>query len=208
VYKQPILYFRLNLTRWHNSHAYQSDARLGHGFWFCSSKGIWKNSAGNEHDLEKKEVVIILDIEVSCPVTANNSTLNIPTAVTGMHHLERFVEHVDGKDVMYICAYNAQLNIVKHMAEHLFQGLRQENKHALADRISCVEFMTIDSSTGKDRKHTIVNHSGSDGFFFKDPRTLVALSRAKMSTLIVADLAQLASHGKVRKGYAFCDVAM
>jgi hypothetical protein len=106
-----------------------------------------------------------------------------------------------------ISAHTTHSLLVKQMAEDLVQGLRQENKHTLADRISCVEFMTIDSSMGKDRKHTIVDYSGSDGFFFKDPRMLIALSRAKVSTLIIADLAQLASHIKVRKGHAFRDVA-
>lgn len=162
----------------------------------CSEES---ESARQAMDLiwSKKEVVVFVDVTDSSSTVVNNSALNIPMAVIGMHHLERFGEHVEGRDIMYICAYNAQLDLVKCMVKDLVKHLQLENKHALADQVSRVQFTTIDSSMGKDRKHTIVDYSGSDGFSFEDARTLVALTRVKVSTVIIGDIGQLMSKKKV-----------
>lgn len=152
---------------------------------------------------QKKEVVTFINVEDSAPAAHNNSFLNVPMAITGLHHLERFLEYIEGEDVLYICAYNSQLDLVKSLATDLELRLREENKSVIANRLTKVWFLTVDSSMGRDRKHVIVDYSGQMGFFFEDPRTLVALTRAIISCVIIGDLETCVLSSKLRDNHAF-----
>lgn len=131
----------------------------------------------------KESVVVVVntkDAKAHCDRTG--SWYCSTTAIIAMHDIVSRVRCVSGDDIMVITPYKAQLRVLLALRDEAVHDALARRWTGLAEQLTRVMIITVDSSMGKDRHHVVLDTVGHDsGFLWQQPRSLVAGTRARTS---------------------------
>lgn len=134
-----------------------------------------------------RNVIVAVNVKDVTPCAdSTGSYYCIQTALTAMHDLTSRLRQQLGHQILVITPYNAQVRLLLALRDAAVQKALQAGDRKLAKELTKVMIITVDSSMGKDRHVTILDTVGHDkGFFWRQPRTLVAGTRAKTSLVFI-----------------------
>ncbi|KAL1603739.1 hypothetical protein SLS60_005329 [Paraconiothyrium brasiliense] len=134
-----------------------------------------------------RNVIAVLNTEDVVPLRdPTGSYYCVNTALTTMHDLLHRLRHISGDHVLVITPYNAQVRVLLAFQSAAVSNAIRAGENRLAKQISKVAILTVDSAMGKDAPFVILDTVGHDkGFFWRQPRTIVAGTRARNGLTIV-----------------------
>ncbi|KAH9859181.1 hypothetical protein J1614_012258 [Plenodomus biglobosus] len=127
------------------------------------------------------DVVVVLNTEDVVPIhDTTGSWYCINTALTTMHDLVQRLRYTNGNHILAITPYNAQVRLLLALRDDATEKALQSGNRKIAKELTKVMILTVDSSMGKDRHVVVLDSVGCDqGFFWRQPRTLVAGTRTR-----------------------------
>jgi hypothetical protein len=137
-----------------------------------------------------RNVIVVLNTRDAAPLRdATGSYYCVDTGLATMHDLIQRLRHVSGSDMLVITPYNAQVRLLMAFQAAAVSNALRAGQDRLAQEISKVAVLTVDSAMGKDTHFVILDTVGPDkGFFWRQPRTIVAGTRARSSLTIVGPI--------------------
>jgi hypothetical protein len=142
--------------------------------------------------------IVVINVAYTTGATAmrdaTGSWYCVATAVTTMHDMTSRLRHVSGNQLLVITPYNAQVRVLQAFQSAAVMNAMRAGDLKLAKEISKVPILTVDSSMGKDAQFVILDTVNQDrGFFWQQPRTLVAGTRARTGFAFVGSTYHLTS---------------
>ncbi|USP81742.1 hypothetical protein yc1106_09016 [Curvularia clavata] len=117
---------------------------------------------------------------------ANGSTYCKETAATAMKDAVERLQYIEGFHHAIITPYNAQVLVLRKERDFAAFLARSQGKVVLAKRLMDMEISTIDSYMGRDKMSVTLDTTGKIGHLFEYRRTVVALTRARVSCVVIA----------------------
>lgn len=141
----------------------------------------------NERIWGKSSVIVVVNTEnATAQRDTNGSWYSIQTALTTMHDVAQRLQDIPGENIMVITPYNTQLSLLMALRDTAQRNAVAVGNATLTDELSRIMIITVDSSMGKDREHVVFDTVGhADGFLWRQPRTLVAGTRAWSSFIFI-----------------------
>lgn len=93
-----------------------------------------------------------------------------------------------GKQISWLSPYTHECQLAVTLIDKAIENALTMNNESLADRLRDVVVSTVDSYMGNDNDHVYLDFANNLGFIKELPRTLVALTRARVSMEIYGDL--------------------
>ncbi|OAL44542.1 hypothetical protein IQ07DRAFT_578077 [Pyrenochaeta sp. DS3sAY3a] len=140
------------------------------------------------HVWKKDTVLVFIDVhKAPISTSATGSICCLDGAKTIMHSIIRRLEVQPGKRVSWLTPYTHECQLALTLIDKAIEIALAWNNEPLADRLRDVVVSTVDSYMGKDNDHVYLDFANNLGFIKGLPRTLVALTRARVSMEIYGD---------------------
>ncbi|KAL6709590.1 hypothetical protein ACN47E_001525 [Coniothyrium glycines] len=135
----------------------------------------------NSNIWRTNSVIVVLNTEDVAPLKdISRSWYCFATAITTIHNLIQRLMYLSSDSIMILAPYNAQIRVLLTLRKGAIKTANAVNDRKLAKELNEVMIITVDSSIGKDRPYVILDTVGRDrGFLWRQPRTLVAGTRAR-----------------------------
>jgi hypothetical protein len=162
--------------------------------YICEVEGSFSQEAENEAKAVnariwgvRHAIVVVNTNMVTSPMKdATGSSYCWDTALVSAHDFVERAREIPGQRIMVITPYNAQVILLIALREAAVANALLAGNKGYAKEITKILILTVDSSMGKDASHVILDTVGYDkGFFCRQPRTLVAGTRARSSLTFV-----------------------